>query len=63
VSNFQSLPNGLGFVRLVLGTIASVTILAGCATPYQAMEALGGYQEEELASDIYRVAFSGTTGA
>jgi hypothetical protein len=34
-------------------------VLTGCATPYQPMGALGGYQEEQLAPDIYRVAFFG----
>jgi hypothetical protein len=59
VRNILSLPNVLGPIRCALGTIASVTILAGCATPYQPMGALGGYQEERLAPDIYRVAFYG----
>jgi hypothetical protein len=34
-------------------------LLAGCATPYQPMSLLGGYQEVRLAPDIYRVAFFG----
>jgi hypothetical protein len=33
------------------GTIALVTILADCATPYEAMGARGGYQQEQLAPD------------
>ena len=45
---------------LVIPTvILSLALLAGCATPYQRMGALGGYQEEQLAPDIYRVAFFG----
>jgi hypothetical protein len=38
---------------------ASLVLLASCATPYQSMGALGGYQEEQLAPGIYRVAFYG----
>ena len=39
--------------------VALPVLLTGCATPYQPMGALGGYQEEQLAPDIYRVAFFG----
>jgi hypothetical protein len=42
-----------------VAAFASLAILSSCATPYQPMGALGGYQEEQLASDIYRVAFFG----
>jgi hypothetical protein len=44
---------------LVVVAIALLALLTSCATPYQAMGALGGYQEEQLAPDIYRVAFFG----
>jgi hypothetical protein len=44
---------------LVVVAIALVALLTSCATPYQAMGALGGYQEEQLAPDICRVAFFG----
>ena len=50
------------FIRLVLVVFSGfllLTILTSCATPYQPMGALGGYQEEQLAPDIYRVAFFG----
>jgi hypothetical protein len=47
----------------VLAPITSAGLLAfllsSCATPYQPMGALGGYQEEQLAPNIYRVAFFG----
>lgn len=42
-----------------LVAFASLAILSSCATPYQPMGALGGYKEEQLAPDIYRVAFYG----
>jgi hypothetical protein len=42
-----------------LAAFASLTILSSCVTPYQPMGVLGGYQEEQLAPDIYRVAFFG----
>jgi hypothetical protein len=41
------------------GVLAAWLLLVSCATPYQPMGALGGYQEEQLAPDIYRVAFFG----
>jgi hypothetical protein len=47
----------------ILAPITSAGLLAfllsSCATPYQPMGALGGYQEEQLAPNIYRVAFFG----
>src|SRR5215469_3917219 len=43
----------------VLSGACFIAFLASCATPYQPMGALGGYQEEQLAPDIYRVAFFG----
>jgi hypothetical protein len=42
-----------------LAILVLLAILTGCATPYQPMGALGGYQEEQLAPDTYRVAFFG----
>jgi hypothetical protein len=39
--------------------ITLVGFLASCATPYQPMGVLGGYREDQLAPDIYRVAFFG----
>jgi hypothetical protein len=47
------------WLMVVPTLILSLDILVGCATPYQPMGALGGYQEEQLAPDIYRVAFFG----
>lgn len=44
---------------VVLLGFVLVSILTSCATPYQPMGALGGYQEEQLTPDIYRVAFFG----
>jgi hypothetical protein len=44
----------VGFPGFVL-----LAILTSCAAPYQPMVPLGGYQEEQLAPDIYRVAFFG----
>jgi hypothetical protein len=49
----------IGFVLVILPGFVLLTILTSCATPYQPMGALGGYQEEQLAPDIYRVAFYG----
>jgi hypothetical protein len=49
----------LSNIRLPAVAIALVAMLVGCATPYQPMGALGGYQEEQLAPEIYRVAFFG----
>jgi hypothetical protein len=46
-------------IRLPVVAIALLAMLVGCATPYQPMGALGGYQEEQLAPNIYRVAFFG----
>jgi hypothetical protein len=51
------------FPRLLLASrlaiLFSLALLAGCATPYQPMSALGGYREIQLAPDIYRVMFFG----
>ena len=46
-------------IRSTLVAFGLIVILSNCATPYQQMGALGGYQEEQLAPDIYRVAFFG----
>lgn len=46
-------------IRSTLVAFGLIVILSSCATPYQPMGALGGYQEEQLAPDIYRVAFFG----
>jgi hypothetical protein len=50
---------GVRSILLILMGLAASAILNGCATPYQPIGALGGYQEEQLAPDIYRVAFFG----
>jgi hypothetical protein len=49
----------VGKCFLMSGFFGVCLLIASCATPYQPMGALGGYQEEQLAPDIYRVAFFG----
>ncbi len=44
--------------RGILGALA-VLLLAGCVTAYQPRGATGGYEEEKLADDTYRVSFFG----
>lgn len=39
--------------------LASLLTLASCATSYQKMGLSGGYEEQQLANDIYKVEFSG----
>jgi hypothetical protein len=51
--------NNQDLLPFAVAKIALLAMLVGCATPYQPMGALGGYQEEQLAPDIYRVAFFG----
>jgi hypothetical protein len=46
-----------------VGILAAWLLLVGCATLYQPMGALGGYQEERLAPEIYRVAFFGNASS
>jgi len=39
--------------------LAMALFLAGCATKYQPQSITGGYQELQLAPDLYRVSFAG----
>jgi hypothetical protein len=63
LQNTRITKTGRCWVIKILVTIISagwlMCLLSSCATPYQPMGALGGYQEEQLAPDIYRVAFYG----
>jgi hypothetical protein len=43
---------------LLLGLVAGLT---GCATPYQAMNWDGGYQQRQIADDQYVVGFRGNS--
>jgi hypothetical protein len=36
-----------------------LSILSGCATPYQSQSLTGGYSETQIAPDVYRVQFAG----
>lgn len=40
-------------------TLSAALALAGCATPYKSDGILGGYSEQQLAEDVFRVTFGG----
>ena len=46
------------FVRLI-SLIVLVILLSNCSTPYQPKGALGGYSEEKILDNLYRVEFEG----
>ena len=39
--------------------VLALSILAGCATPYQPMGFLGGYSETQLDENVFHVSFDG----
>ena len=39
--------------------VLALSILAGCATPYQPMGFLGGYSETQLDENVFQVSFDG----
>jgi hypothetical protein len=39
-----------------------ISFVTSCSTPYQPMSVIGGYEEKQLAADIYRVAFFAISG-
>ena len=45
-------------VRFLLSIII-ISLLMGCATPYQSKSLTGGYSETQLAPDVFRIAFRG----
>lgn len=49
---------GLGQMipRVAAAGLLAMTCLAGCATPYQPMGALGGYEDMQVGQDMYRIA-------
>ncbi len=46
------------FIRLIILT-ALIILLSNCSTPYQPKGALGGYSEEKILDNLYRVEFEG----
>ena len=46
-------------MKLILMVVASVAVLAGCATAYQKQGFTGGFDETQLQPNIYRVTFKG----
>jgi hypothetical protein len=44
---------------LVLFLIAAASGFPGCATPYQPIGATGGFEETQLAPDVFRISFRG----
>jgi len=57
----SSVRQWLSDVRLVQFAVivAVLSLMAGCATPYQAKGAAGGFSETQLAMDVYRIHFGG----
>ncbi len=46
-------------MRPIFLLVISLSLLAGCATPYQSNSFLGGYSETQLAPDVFRIRFRG----
>jgi len=45
-------------MRIITLALA-ITLLAGCATPYQKQGLMGGFEETQLAPNVWRVSFKG----
>src|SRR5208282_1271765 len=56
---FNPLVIAMKQVLLAGSALLCAILLMSCATPYQPVNLFGGYREEQLAPDIYRVAFFG----
>lgn len=52
----MSSKSALGIVAVL---VAAVSVLVGCATPYQRSGLAGGFEETQLGENIFRVNFTG----